>query len=333
MKEKEKRKSSGKLELAMSAVRGVAAHAVTSQRLTMFLHHASQAWKSFLRSPLTSILTSFTISVTLLIFTIFILVVENIRSLALSARTEVTISLFLKEPEEEPQIAELKKEISALEYIDKVVYRTKNEALQDFKLTLGERGGILEGLESNNPLPASLEVTFREVDKVEQYYNPFVERYSQHPAIEHVEYSRSLIDRLNEFLKYFGWIGLCSMAFMLLVTSFIITNTIKLALYSHREEIEIMALVGATNSFIRAPYMIEGFFQGLLGGLVAVVISYFLYLFAAQFLAESQVLRLIVPSFSFISLQSIVLIIISGITVGALGSYLAVRAFIKRDFE
>ena len=299
---------------------------------SMFLHHAKQAWKSFLSSPLTSILTAFTISVSLLVFATFILLLENIRSVVISAQKDVAVSIYLKDDAATDAVVSLQSEIRKLSYIKKVSFRTKDEALQEFRKTLGERAAVLDGLEKTNPLPASVEVIFHQIEGVEKLYEPFSAMFDKNPAIEHIEYSRSLIDRLSAFLKYFGWIGLISIVFMLVVTGFIITNTIKLALYSHREEIEIMSLVGATDAFIRAPYMIEGFFQGLFGSFVALFISYIFYILMSEYFMESPGINLILPAFSYISFRSMLLIVISGITVGAFGSYAAVKGFIKKDF-
>ena len=260
------------------------------------------------------------------------MVIQPIQAVGLSARSGVSVCIYLKVDPTPVQALALQEEVKQKPYVAHVQYRNKEEALVEFRKALGERAIILEGLERNNPLPASLVISFKELEGVEKFYIPFAEEFSQNSQVEHIEYSRSLVDRLSSFLKYFGWIGLISIIFMLVVTGFIITNTIKLALYSHREEIEIMSLVGATDPFIRAPYMIEGFFQGLLGGLVAIIISYMFFLFMHQFLMDNEILRFLIPSFSFISFRSVLLVIFSGITVGCLGSFLAVKGFLKRDF-
>ena len=300
--------------------------------LNTFIHHAKQAWKSFLNSPLTSILTAFTISVSLLVFAIFVLLLENIKSVVVSARKDVAVSIYLKDQAGVEDIISLQSQIRKEPYVLKVVHRNKDQALAEFRNTLGERASVLDGLERSNPLPASLEVTFEEIQGVEDLYKPFSEKFSDNSSIEHIEYSRSLIDKLSAFLKYFGWIGLISISFMLVVTGFIITNTIKLALYSHREEIEIMSLVGATDAFIRAPYMIEGFFQGLFGSFVALLISYIFFLLLSEYFVENPGIGIILPAFTYISYRSILLIILSGISVGAFGSYIAVKGFIRKDF-
>lgn len=295
----------------------------------MAMHHGVQAWKSFITSPLTSVLTTVTIATALLIFAVFVLIVENIRSIVASAGKEVTVSIYLKDDVPADQVKKYIVEIKKFDFVDKVEERSKAEALKDFRQTLGDQSVILEGLEDNNPLPASLEVTFKNIEDIESKFDSFVAKFRDLETVEHVAYSRSLIDRLSNFLKFFRLSGAIAIVFMLLITSFIITNTIRLALYSHREEIEIMKLVGATDLFVRAPYMIEGFVQGLVGAILALFVSYACFLLVRDGLSSHEVLRIFIPKLDFLSFRSMFLVVISGITVGICGSYLAVRKFLE----
>lgn len=294
----------------------------------MVKHHSIQAWKSFLTSPITSILTVITITITLLVLSLFILIVENVRGVVSTAQTELVVSLYIKDGIRKDQIDTLKEEITSLPFVEKISFKDSSTALEEFRKSLGERAIILEGLESENPLPASLEVKFKRIEGIDKRFKPFADLYRVHEAIEHVEYSRGVVDRLGSFLKFFRWGGWIAIIFMLAMTSFIITNTIKLALYSHREEIEIMKLVGATDSFVRAPYMIEGFFQGLLGGIISIFAAYSCYLLVQDILLTNELLRMLIPAIRFMSLNAALLVVISGIFVGVSGSYLAVKKFI-----
>lgn len=297
-------------------------------RSAMLAHLGLQAWKSFVSSPLTSILTVVTISVTLLVFAVFVLFIENVRDLVSTARKDTIISLYLKEDLAAGVPADLMGEIKKLPYVESVTFNDKNRSLQQFQEELGDRSAILEGLEDNNPLPASISVQFKKESEGEDFFTPFAEKYSQDPSVEHVGFSRGLVNRLNNLLRFFRLAGTFSIIFMLIITGFIITNTIKLALYSHREEIEIMKLVGATDAFVRAPYMIEGFFQGLIGGICSIFITYAIFLFVQDSLRANEILRVFIPNIHFLSGFSVFLVILSGIAVGICGSYWAVKKFI-----
>lgn len=295
----------------------------------MVIHHTVQAWRSFLTSPLTSVLTTITIATALLVFSIFVLVVENVRSVVASAGKDISVSVYLKDSLADENIKKLTAEMKALDFIEKVELKTKVQALEDFRGTLGEQGSILEGLDNNNPLPASLEVSFKHIEEIEKKLDEFVKKYSALEGVEHVLYSRALVDRLSGFLRFLRFSGAIGIVFMLLITSFIITNTIRLALYAHREEIEIMKLVGATDGFVRAPYVIEGFVQGLVGALIALFISYGCYMLFHDALKSNELLRGLLPTFNYLTLRSVMLIIVSGIAVGICGSILAVRKFLE----
>jgi cell division transport system permease protein len=297
--------------------------------LQMLLHHIVQTWRSFLTAPLTSILTTITIATALLVFCIFILLVENVRSVVASAGKDVLVSIYFSDDFSQAKIDKFKEELNSFDVVDKVVLKSKTEALEDFKKSLGEQSGILEGVASSNPLPASFEVSFKRLEGIENKINILVKQFSQHEGVEHVSYNRAFIDKLSGFLKFLRFGGVLGIVFMLVITSFIITNTIRLALYSHREEIEIMKLVGATDSFVRAPYLVEGFIQGLLGALVAIFISYACFLVIHDALATNEMLAIILPNFVFLSPSSLLLVVVAGIFVGIGGSYLAVRKFLS----
>lgn len=295
----------------------------------MLLHLTVQAWRSFITSPITSSLTIITIATTLLIFAIFILFIENVKGFVGTAQSDLTVNLYLSDQIKKDQIVALTGEIEKTPEVESVTYRSKDQAMTEFREVLGEKAVILEGLEEENPLPASLEVHFQRLPSVDQAFDAFAERFGSRPEIERVDYSRGLLLRISEFLKFFRWAGFLSIFFMLLITSFIITNTIKLALYSHREEIEIMKLVGATDGFVRAPYMIEGFFQGLIGAFISLGVSYSCYLLVHDLFLSNEELQVLVPTIQYLSWHSVILVLLSGVAVGIFGSYLAVRKFLS----
>ena len=121
------------------------------------------------------------------------------------------------------------------------------------------------------------------------------------------------------------------MIFLLVITGFIIANTIKLALYSHRTEVEIMQLVGAQRAAIYAPYMLEGLVQGVVGALLGLTLVFCVYLFLHDALTKTDLIQFVFPAFSFLSLKAAVFMVISGALVGMCGSFLAVRRFLTES--
>jgi cell division transport system permease protein len=126
-------------------------------------------------------------------------------------------------------------------------------------------------------------------------------------------------------------VGVVGIVFLFVIAGFIIANTIKLALYNHRMEIEIMQLVGARRGSIYAPYLLEGLVQGVLGASIGTLGVFIVYLVLRSVLSKAEVLSMLVPSFTFIPLTQIAVVVLAGAIVGVGGSYLAVRRYLSES--
>ncbi|MBN8548120.1 MAG: ABC transporter permease [Deltaproteobacteria bacterium] len=293
----------------------------------MFQHLAGRALTNVVRAPLTSLLTTVTIAIALFMFAAFILAVENIKHSVASTQQELTTSLYLKDEVSEQSARQLLQELTARAGVESAHLISKEEALKQFRAALAEQSFILEGLERSNPLPLTIEVRFSPQAASESVFAAFASQYQSHPAVDYVQYSQGLLQQVGAVVHAVRWGGAAATLIMLLVTGFIISNTIKLALYSHREEIEIMRLVGATDWFVRSPYLIEGVVQGFVGSLLGLAVLYSVFLGLRNLLAQSQLLQLIVPELSFLSGGWCVLVVLTGVVVGLGGSFLSVRRF------
>ena len=160
----------------------------------------------------------------------------------------------------------------------KVAYTDKAKALKNFRALLGDDASMLEGLEQENPLPASLDMQAVSAEQAESLFEEVSERFRGDSAVESVRYSRGGVQQLKKILSVVRGAGIVGIVFLLIITGFIIANTIRLALYGHRMEIEIMQLVGARRAAIMAPYVIEGLVQGLLGAVVAIGFTFLAFL-------------------------------------------------------
>lgn len=288
-------------------------------------HQFCQALRSIAVSPLTSILTVVTIAVAMCLLASFILFLENAGSYLQTTRRRLGVSLYLRDDASEAVVQSLRSEVEKLPQVESVSYRSKGEALKDFQQVLGEQVGLLEGLEGANPLPASLEVRLR--DGSEEAFRSLAQRFKGHAAVEQVQYDQGVVGQLGGMVETLKAVGLVAAILVLLMTAFIIASTIKLALYSHREEIEIMRLVGATDPFVRAPYVIEGCLQGALGSLSSLLVVYALFLIFRNFVQSSPVFALAMPNLIFLSWSSQLLVCFLGVAVGIGGSYIALKRF------
>jgi len=295
----------------------------------MFWHLVHQAWRSFLVAPLISLVTLLTIALVMFLFSTFVLILQNLGDALRESQSALSFNIFLKDGTPSDAADKIVKELQSFPAVESVNFISKDKALLNFKQDLGSAAQILEGLQGQNPLPDSVEVKIKNAESPEPVFEALSKKFANAPAVEEVQYSSGLLWQLSAIMKLFKFWGSVAVVLLIVMTTFIISNTIKLALYSRGDELAIMRLVGATRAFIRAPCLIEGLIQGLLGAGLGILILYGIYAVFGQALAKSDVLEILFPRFHFISVSGISLVVTFGIFSGVLGSYLAVRPFLR----
>jgi len=217
-------------------------------------------------------------------------------------------------------------DVAALAQVREVRYVSKDEALARFRERLRERGQVdLTGFLDRNPLPASLEVSL--VDPRD--YEPVVDLLaSRTEVVEDVIEVQQLIERLTSVTNVLRTGGIVVLGLVGLVVLFIIVNTIRLAVVARREEIEIMRLVGASDAFIRWPFIFEGAFVGLLGAGAALLVLALLAQPAGDMMYGF--FRVLPLEFGTLARDLVILVIGTGLGVGILGSWLSVRSYLAR---
>jgi cell division transport system permease protein len=294
-------------------------------------HCVRQAYENIRRSAVTSILTLVTIAVAIFLLGVFFLGVHN-STLAVSRDGgEMEVMVFLKDGASASELQTFTKQLQELAPGRTVTYTDKGQALQAFRKSLGEDASMLDGLDADNPLPASLQIRLTSADEAEAVYGAVLERFKDVPRVESIRYSRGAVQQIKKMLRLVQVIGAVGMAFLFIIAGFIIANTIKLALYNHRTEVEIMQLVGARRAAICAPYLLEGLVQGLLGAAVGLLGVFTLFLLVRNFLHKAQFLEAIFPNFTFIPGGYIGGTLLAGAIVGVVGSFLAVRRFLAES--
>ena len=291
-------------------------------------------WSTYLKYALSSILYNRliyaisvgTIAISLLIFGAFVLLSVNVNNWIQGWGQTLSISVYLKDSIDEGTRERIRMAISTLQGAEIKGFISKEKALQDMKGMLGSQAGLLEGL-TKNPLPASYEVGFRNVDRKKFEPKRIKELLEKVAGVDEVQYSEQWLDQFEGLLYVLKVAGLAIGGLLCVAVLFIITNTIKLAIYSRRNEIEIYKLVGATDWYVKAPLLIEGALQGLLGALIALgtlSVIHFILSFKAI-----QAFGLPFMDFVFLS-QSYALGILSlGLVLGLLGSFIAIGRFFK----
>ncbi len=294
-------------------------------------HCARQALENVRRSPITHILTIVTISVAIFLLGIFSLFISN-SSRAVSGETgEMVVMIFLSDSASRLDVDAMSGQLRQIAPGLSITYTDKTQALRSFRDSLGDDARILDGLDADNPLPASINVTLRSAEEAERIYNKVSEAMGVHSKVESIRYSRGGVMQIKRMLRVIEIVGIVGIVFLFIIAGFIIANTIKLALYNHRMEIEIMQLVGARRGSIYAPYLLEGLVQGVLGASIGTIGVFVIYLVCKSVLTKAEVLSMLVPSFSFIPLIQIAVVVAAGAIVGVGGSYLAVRRYLSES--
>jgi cell division transport system permease protein len=285
------------------------------------------AWRSVVSAPLTAVLTLGTISTALFLLALFCFAFENLERITSEMRSEVALTMYFKSGTAPTERSEFERMVRGLPEVASVAYTSEAEALAMFGRSLGNDAALLEGLAERNPLPASLDVRFRPESGSNDVYSAFAAQYGGHPLVERIHYSSGVVGHLGVIARAVRWGGGVAVICLLLATGFLMANTIKLAMYAHRNEIEIMRLVGATQAFVRAPFIIEGTVHGLLGALIGLGALAGVLALAGHFLAESELVALVPGMTPYVSSGGATLVLVAGGVVGFVGSLLAVRRF------
>ena len=289
-----------------------------------------RAWHGLFSSPLTSLLTIFTLGLSLSILGAFVLFVENARGLLSLSDRALTVHLYLKEDAHDDATTALRKDIERYQGVERVRFISKEEALQEFKKTLGEYSSLVEGVEGANPLPASFEISFAEDQVHDGLLSEFKRKFAQNISVEVIQYSEGAISQVVSAVRFLRNAGIFTVLALCIATGFIIASTIMLALYAHRDEIRIMRLVGAREWTVRTPYVVEGFIKGVLGGALSIGVLYGLFQIMQSRFSASTLFAYFIPEFHFLSISGVVLVILIGLSVGIVGSYCAVRRSVVR---
>ena len=286
------------------------------------------ALRSFVMSPVTFGACIFTVAVALFVLSAFLLLIHNVGGVLELSRGEASCRLYLRDGVPPEAAAALRAELRAQPGVRDVRLFTKEDALREFGQALSAQAGLLDGLEAENPLPASLRVTA--APGADEVISGVVQRYGQHPAIEYVQYDKELLRKVAEVVRLFRRGAQLSAFFMLLVTGVIIANTVRLTLAMRRDEISIMRLVGASSAFVKAPCLIEGGLHGLVGASVSLLLLYGAWRIVRNAVQAVPIWQMLFPSLSFLPFGTLVLIVIVSVGVGALASLIAVRRIAVR---
>ena len=284
----------------------------------------SEALKSLFRNRFMTIASILTVTLSMFILGMFLCVVFNIDHAATYLESQVEMSIYLTEDLTTPQVMEVGKHLKALPGVESVSFVNKDEALAQFKEQLGEQAGILEAV-NGNPLPASYSLSFDTPTHLKQA----AVIVSEYKAVESVQYGQDIIEQLYKVAQFIRIAGAVIIVFLAGAELFIISNTIRLTVFARRREIQIMKYVGATNGFIRWPFIYEGVVIGIIGSGIASIFIWEGYQLVLAKINEAGLVFLplmrVYPFMMYIVLS----LLIAGVFIGALGSAISLRKYMK----
>ena len=274
------------------------------------------------------------ITITLIVVAVSLVLSSNVENFSESIRKDVTVVMFLKGDTTAEDEEKIKNELESVENIEDstIIFKSKIESANELKEGNDIFATTVDGwTEETNPLLDSYMFKVKDIEKIDDTVKEVKELSFAKDKINNINYGEDIVQQLIVVFNMIEKVCIIAVLALVLVTAFLITNTIKLAIYSRKREIEFMRLVGASNISIKVPFIIEGLFIGILGSVLPIVIVILgytgLYDFFGGELFGSSLATLVAPV-PFVYYVSMGLLGI-GIVVGMIGSYLAVRKYLK----
>lgn len=250
---------------------------------------------------------------------------ENVSAFMTQIEQQNEIVAFIDDEVPEEDYQALQEKIKNISAVSDVRFVTKDEALKEYRSDLGDDGAYLDGFTGEeNPLRNSFVITISELDA----FSDISAQVAGLDGIDHVRDTQDIVNVLMSLRKVVRILGIWIMLILGVVSLFIISNTIKLAMYNRRNEINIMKYVGATNWFIRWPFILEGLFIGILAGAICFAFQWYIYTYVLSGLFSGIGFMQLVP-FRQLYVDIIVIFATIGIVVGTVGSITSIRKYLK----
>lgn len=286
-----------------------------------------ETFRNLWRNRLMGLASITSVAATLMILGIIFVLVVNINNFSQGAKEQFNvIAVYLDDQVKGEQIKKIETQIENFKGVKNVRFKSKNKALDEYKTSWGDNAYLLEGLE-NNPLPNTLEIS---LDKIE-YSDIIVNQVNKFNGIEEIKYDKDAIGKLIHISNYIKNVGMILILILVGISTFIISNTIKLAMNSRKKEINIMKYVGATSWFIRWPFILEGTILGLIGALLSSGLMYYIYKYTFSIYNNSffALIAAYLERPEAIFSDIFVLFITIGCGIGALGSLTSIRKYLE----
>ena len=293
--------------------------------IRILIRNFRDAFRSVLRNFSLSIASITCITITLVLVALSIVISANIDHFTKNLEDTLTVVVYLNEDVTEDEKDKVIEGIKSLDNYDSYIYKSKDEWKEEMASTSSELGTTLSYLDTN-PLLDSIVVKVKDIKSL-SYVASSIRNMD---GVKSAKYGEDTVDKMILMFDVVSKVTIVIVLALILVTAFLISNTIKLTIFSRKNEIEIMRLVGTSNFAIKQPFIIEGFILGVIGAIIPIIITVYGYiLFYEHFdgYLFSHVIELIKPS-NLVWFVSIILEVVGGV-VGMFGSNRAVRKYLK----
>lgn len=287
----------------------------------------ASAYRSVVRNFSLSLASISCIIITLIIVSFAILLSYNVNNFTRDIESDLTIVMFATKSATDEQIQELRKNIDAVPNIKEIVYKSKDEIKSDMQNQNEAFRKIMEEWkDGENPLQASFIITVDNIDNMGET----AKTLQNLQYVDIVKYGEGTVEQLVSIFNIVKKVMIVAVVALVFVTAFLISNTIKITIYSRKNEIDIMRLVGTSNTVIRLPFIFEGLFLGIIGSIIPILVTIYGYVFFYDKMGGvmfTNIISLIKP-YNFVFYVSAILLCI-GAVVGMFGSYRSVRKYLK----
>ena len=304
-------------------------------RYNVLTYLIGEGFRNVFKNKKSSSASIIIMALTMLIFGVFFVITQNINGIMQQIENEQGIQVFLYDISED-QTKAVEDYIKNIDWVNTVEYKSKEDALNQLKSQFKDREDLLSGYDENNIFPASYVVTLTDLTKSKEVQQKIDDYDKDKPDSEQViknitskdETVTTLVNLANGVRIITGVI----LVILIIISIFIISNTIKLTVHARRKEISIMKYVGATNSFIRWPFIVEGIIIGIISAAISIIILGINYNIIAGKILESQVVSAMnISLLTFADMFGLIVLVyaILGIGIGVLGSCISMRRYLK----
>ncbi|QSX06133.1 ABC transporter permease [Sedimentibacter sp. zth1] len=294
-----------------------------------FKYIMRQTFQSIWRNKLMGIASIGSVTAVLIILGYILMIVLNVNNVAMVTKEEFDqIVVYIKDESTEDEIKKLGEELEKIDGVLTTVYKPKEEALEELKGEWGDEASLLEDLR-RNPLPNSYIIQVKDVI----YSDSVISKVKQLEGIESTRYYQEAVKSLISISNILKKIGVIVTLILILISIFIISNTVKITVVFRRKEIELMQYIGATNGYVRGPFLIEGIILGILGSLIAIGIIAFSYNYFTDYMTNYFALvsgfSNYIINFNMILKDIVIIFLTIGTGIGTLGSLISLKKFLN----